>query len=252
MGQVNIGGGCWCAPSYFTGSDGFGRVVSSGGNNLIVWEVEGGTAVHLHKLVTSSAVEGGQDPGFFTSVSTNGTTANSAVIWAVGRPTNSDPADITLYAFNTTGKQLFSGVAGTWPNVNGNANIVPVVANGKVYVASYEQLSIYGLGVAPAAAAAANPTAAIRAGTVQIALPAGQHEISGTVQSIDGSALTVRTRSGALIRVDGAAAVANFKAAPPSIGHGILVRGTIDESGVVHAETLQHAKDNPAMWRPDR
>jgi hypothetical protein len=103
MGQANIGGGCWCAPSYFTGSDGFGRVVTSGGNNVIVWEVEGGTTVHLHKLATSSAVDGGQDPGFFTSVLTNGTTANSAVIWAVGRPTNSDPADIALYAFNTAG-----------------------------------------------------------------------------------------------------------------------------------------------------
>jgi hypothetical protein len=55
-----------------------------------------------------------------------------------------------------------------------------------------------------------------------------------------------------LIKVDGAAAVANFEAAPPSIGHGILVRGTIDESGVVHAEALQHAKDSPAMWRADR
>ena len=147
---------------------------------------------------------------------------------------------------------MFSGGAGTWPNVGGNSNTVPVVANGKVYVASYEQLSIFGLGAGPAAAVTANPSDAIRASAVQIALPAGQHEISGTVQSIYGSTLTVRARAGSLIKVDGASAVANFKAAPPSIGHGILVRGTIDGSGVVHAEALLHAKDNPAMWRPDR
>jgi len=41
--------------------------------------------------------------------------------------------------------QLFHGVAGIWPNVNGNSNLVPVVANGKVYVASYRQLRIFGL-----------------------------------------------------------------------------------------------------------
>jgi hypothetical protein len=252
MGQVNIGGGCWCAPSYYTGSDGVGRVVSSGGNNAIVWKLVGTPTVHLVKGSTSGTVVGGaQDPGFFTSVSTNGTTANSAVIWAVGRPVNSSPADVTLYAFSQAGKQLFSGVAGTWPNTNGNANIVPVVANGKVYVASYEQLSIYGLGAGTAAAPSVLAQAT-RAGAVQIALPAGEHEISGTVQDIDGTTLSVRTRSGTLIKVDGASAFANFQAAPPSVGHGILVRGSIDESGVVHAEALLHAKDNPAIWLPDR
>jgi hypothetical protein len=253
MGQVNIGGGCWCSPSYFTGSDGFGRVVSSGGNNVVLWKVAGGTEVHLQKGATSGVVAGGaQDPGFFTSVSTNGTTANSAVIWAVGRPVNSSPANVTLYAFNIAGKQLFSGVAGTWPNTGGNANIVPVVANGKVYVASYEQLSIYGLGAGAAAAAPSVRPQAAQASAAQIELPAGQHEISGTVQDIDATTLTVRTRSGTVIKVDGAAAFANFQAAPPSAGHGILVRGTIDESGVVHAVTLLHAKDNPAIWLPDR
>jgi len=40
---------------------------------------------------------------------------------------------------------LFQGAAGTWPYTGGNANIVPVVANGKVYVASYKELAIFGL-----------------------------------------------------------------------------------------------------------
>jgi hypothetical protein len=41
--------------------------------------------------------------------------------------------------------QLFSQPAGEWPNTGGNANVVPVVANGKVYVASNKQLTIFGL-----------------------------------------------------------------------------------------------------------
>jgi hypothetical protein len=59
-------------------------------------------------------------------------------------------------------------------------------------------------------------------------------------------------RNGNVIKVDGAAAFAKFQAAAPSVGHGILVRGTIDEDGVLHADTLMHAKDNSAMWQPDR
>lgn len=40
---------------------------------------------------------------------------------------------------------LFKGTAGAWPNLNGNANLVPVVANGLVFVASNQQLQIFGL-----------------------------------------------------------------------------------------------------------
>jgi len=41
-------------------------------------------------------------------------------------------------------KKLLVG-SGTWPNLSGNANLVPVVANGQVFVASYKQLQIFGL-----------------------------------------------------------------------------------------------------------
>jgi hypothetical protein len=42
-------------------------------------------------------------------------------------------------------KQLYMGTVGTWV-VNGtNSNLVPVVANGKVFVASYKELVILGL-----------------------------------------------------------------------------------------------------------
>ena len=49
-----------------------------------------------------------------------------------------DPANLS--------QPIFSVPAGTWRHaVNSNANIVPTVANGKVYVASNEQLQIFGL-----------------------------------------------------------------------------------------------------------
>ena len=241
----NIGGGCWCVSSYYTADDGFGRVVSSGGGQAIVWKVTGGATPPLTRVASSSAVQGGvQDPGFFTTVSSNG--SKSVVIWAVGRPADSTN-QLRLYAFAEHGNQLFSGVPGTWPNLGGNANVVPVVANGKVYVASYKQLAIYGLGAGPAVASvhSANEMRSFLS-------PAGEHEITGIVQSIDGSSLTLVDRAGDLIKVDGGSAFANFQAAPPAVGHAVLVRGTIDEAGVVHATTLLRAKDSTLTWQPDR
>jgi PQQ enzyme repeat len=244
LGTVKIGG-CWCVASYYTGNDGLGRVVSSGGAAVFVWKVIGGGTPPLVKIAHSSAINSGQDSGFFTTVSSNGITAATAVIWAVGRPDST--GNVRLYAFKENGHQLFSNVAGTWPNTGGNANLVPVVANGKVYVASFKSLAIFGLGGASAPLVPASRTNQIRS-----SLPAGEHEISGIVQDIDSSTLTLVVRTGDLLKVDAAAAIANFQAAVPSVGHGILVRGTIDEDGVLHADTLLHAKDSSAMWQPDR
>lgn len=42
-------------------------------------------------------------------------------------------------------KQLFLGTAGTWVANGSNANLIPVVANGRVFVASYKELVILGL-----------------------------------------------------------------------------------------------------------
>ena len=41
--------------------------------------------------------------------------------------------------------QLFKGLGGYWPNLGGNSNLVPVVANGDVFIASNQELQIFGL-----------------------------------------------------------------------------------------------------------
>jgi hypothetical protein len=141
-------GGCWCGQSYFVDpSDQAGRVVSSGANQVVVWKVETSPTVSLTNVAASTGLVSGQLPGFFTSVSSNG--MQSPVIWALTRPTGS-PYSIYLYAFDpeassSTLKRIFVAKAGTWPNLNGNSNLVPVVANGRVFVASYKKLMIFGV-----------------------------------------------------------------------------------------------------------
>jgi hypothetical protein len=147
-------GACWCGQSYFVGADGAARVVSSGGRSIGIWELQTSSSPKLTSVAVSPTIPSGQFPGFFTSISSNGKT--NPIIWALSRPPNkSTTYPIYLYAFNpesltgTTMTQLFQGEAGNWPNIQGDANLVPVVANGEVFIASNKQLRIFGLTTSP-------------------------------------------------------------------------------------------------------
>jgi hypothetical protein len=202
-------------------------------------------------------ISSGQDRGFFTSVSSNGAAAGSAIIWAVGRPTGS-PYAVKLYAFaatpssgSTTLTQLFSAEAGSWPNTVGNANIVPVVANGKVYVASayhdgsgntHGQLNIFGEGGRgkPIASAAAQ-------------LAAGPHMISGTLVTVNGSVLTLRTRAGKIATIDASGALRNERVTGLNLGTPYTAQGTtFDATGALFATAIGRAKSSEGLWPSDR
>ncbi len=148
LGSYSIEG-CWCGQSYYVDpTDGLGRVVSSGGDVAQVWRVQPSPTTSLELQTSSLPLGGGQDPGFFTSISSNGTA--NPIIWALARPANTKAAPLRLHAYNpdstkATMKQLYGTIAGAWPNLGGNANLVPVVANGQVFVASNKQLQIFGL-----------------------------------------------------------------------------------------------------------
>jgi hypothetical protein len=142
-------GACWCGESYFVDpADGAARVVSSGGNRVEVWKLVTSPSPKLTLFTRSPAISTGQNGGFFTSVSSNGN--SNPIIWALSRPVSQSPASMVLYAFNpdSAGKMmttLFRGIGGLWPNQGGDSNQVPMIANGKVYVASNKQLRIFGL-----------------------------------------------------------------------------------------------------------
>jgi hypothetical protein len=257
LGAYSIGQ-CWCAPAYFTGSDGVGRIVTSGGSTLMTWRLETSPSAPATLVQqTSTPIVTGQDPGFFTSVSSNGTAAGSAVIWAVARPTDSDPADVTLYAVDPgTGNVIYSAVAGTWPNTGGNANIVPTVADGHVYVASDGELAIFGLGN-PAPAAAQSAMLSARAATARasahiLVLASGEHAISGRIVRVDQSALTLRERNGVVVHADIATARRNSELAVPVVGRAVLVVGAYAPDGVLSVHYMQRIKRSPALWPANR
>jgi hypothetical protein len=264
---------CWCGPSFFVGSDGINRIVTSHSlgkadnqfNEGLVrtWQVQMSPSPNL-VLEGSAPIASGGDGGFFTTVSSNGTTPGSAIIWAVGRATGNspNPTAILLYAFsaaansNETLNQLYVGIAGSWPTTTANANIVPVVSDGKVYVASAYvdssgvtrgQLNIFG--PCPTTGCPGNPISS------PVAVLASPHAISGTVLSRSGTTLTLKTRTGKSASVDASQAVANHKVGTPlSEGTPVTAEGsTITGNGALVASVITRAKGTSGgLWPPDR
>ncbi len=248
--------GCWCGPSYFHGSDGIGRVVSSAGGTLQTWQVQTTPAPKLVAEGSGSVQQTDQDPGFFTSVSSHGSNLPGAIIWAVARPSGSS-APLMLYAFAAaasggTLKQLYTSPAGQWPNQGGNADTVPVVANGKVYVASNKALMIFGPNGAPVGAA---KVAAMMGGdATSAALPAGVTErVTGTLLAINGAMLKLQTRGNHAVTVDIAQAMESGQIANliPGLPYTALADAT-GSDGSLQAVSVMRAKPGVGAWPQDQ
>ncbi len=272
-------GGCWCGPAYFVGSDGTPYILTGGGNGLTSWKLTSPAAQLVQQTSAPWYVTDGLPDygGAIPVVSSNGTTAGTAIAWLVQRPSSSSDSNpgtpVTLQAFDASnlGNQLISLPAGTWTHaVNSNADLVPTVANGKVYVASNMQLQIFGL--FPAAARPhqqlvahglqpSNPdaiscppeeavAAAIPLSTSSSGNPS--HQFSGTVCRLDGDQLHLALRSGRSISLDIATAFANHRHIVLSPGRTVHVRVRIDAKGVAHGERISPTHTLSPLTPADR
>jgi hypothetical protein len=254
---VPLAGSCWCGESFFVGSDGVSRVVGSGGNQIQVWTLDTSSSPTLSLEHVSRGLAQGHPGGVFTTVSSNGQ-APGAIIWAVGRPVRGGTHALRLYAFDALNADpdgqltmLFSETAGNWLHANSAANAVPVVANGKVYVAAYKRLSIFGLnppGQTPKAAAVEEEEASAPEEEPE---EPPYNRLYGTLTGVAGTAMTVRSRTGT-VAVDASAALASQQAGVPVVGTAVLVYGFYDKTGVLHAVAMQRAQPSPEDWDTDR
>jgi hypothetical protein len=250
--KVTLGGyqnrRCWCGPSYYVGADGIGRVVESSGNEMDVWKIVTAPATKL-VFDASNFITYGQNSGFFTSISSNGTAAGSHTIWAVTRPVNSNPADVALQAFDPANGaySIYVATAGTWPFVGGNSNIVPVVANGHVLVATYANLSIFGLigsGAAPISFHAPPPPQSML-------FAKAPHVVYGVVMATGDETLTLQARGNREVTVDTRKARAASDYAASAVGEAALVLGDYRQ-GTLVAQAVMHAKQDQELWGRDR
>jgi hypothetical protein len=251
-------GGCWCGPAYFVGSDGNPYVLTGGGNGITSWQLSLPAVQLIKKSSTGSGVADGLPDygGSIPVVSSNGTTPGSAIAWFVQRPSSSSDTDpgtpVTLQAFDASNlsRQLVSVQAGTWTHAdNSNADIVPTVANGKVYVASNKQLQIFGLlptnaekqtqrAALPESLRPSAPDAISCPSAIAVGAAGPSHQFTGTVCHLEGNQLQIALRNGRSISVDTTPAFAKHRHVVLSPGRAIHVRTRVDAKGIAHAERI--------------
>ncbi len=254
-------GSCWCGPAYYVGSDGVTRIVTGGGNGVTSWKLQTSPTVQLVQESTtgSGPVNGLPDNGgTMPVVSSNGTTAGSAVVWFVQRPSLSSDQNpgtsMTLRAYDASNltHQLFSILGGTWTHaVNANANIVPTVAKGRVYVASNMQLRIYGLlgqqdlkkppvdPIVPSTPDTISCPATVSAANVLHG--SGAQELYGTVCQVSGTELKLALPSGRALSIDTSEVPSQHRPVLLTPGRPLHVRLIVDKSGVAHAQKIAPA-----------
>ncbi len=131
-------GGVWGMPAYFNGS----IYTGGSGDYLKAFSVGNG---HIYRL-TSQSPTGYGYPGPTPSVSANGTT--NSIVWAIDTSSYSSGGNSVLHAYDATNlsSELYnSNQAGARDAMGGATKFtVPTVVNGKVYVGSRNQLTVFG------------------------------------------------------------------------------------------------------------
>ena len=76
--------------------------------------------------------------------------------------------------------------------------------------------------------------------------------LSGTIVKIEGAQLTVKTRTGQEVSVYAGPALAAQRSTLLLVGRSVDILGTLaGPNGLVDADAIRRAKDNPSAWPPD-
>jgi hypothetical protein len=265
--QIIIEGSCWCGPANYTDSSNVTHVLTGGGNGVTSWKLKTSPSTQLVEESTtgSGPVNGlADDGGVIPVVSSNGTTANTAVVWFVQRPATSSDQDpgtpVTLWAFaaSNLATPLFSAHAGTWKHAdNSNADLVPTVANGNVYVTSNKQLQIFGLlsnqdGASRAAMhRPPTPSAADVVGCPPSnGVVAAQHDLYGTVCHVAGTKLSLALPDGRSVVVDISDVLPHLRPTVLTLGRPVHVVTSVDAGGALRASRVSPSHLVPPLTAP--
>lgn len=136
------GNGIWGGPAYYNGASGPTVFVQTDGDVLHAFSLNTSATPSL-SLVASGTTSAGYG-GSLPIISSNGATPNTGVVWLIRR---SNPIQLEAYDAANLGAPLYAATAGgPWSNTgNNNPFLSPMEANGRVYVAGYKTVKVFGL-----------------------------------------------------------------------------------------------------------
>ena len=145
-----------------------------------------------------------------------------------------------IILYNSCGHCSFSAAV-AMPQGSDTVNVQAIAWNGALMAQSAISVTVPAVGAATQAVARLAP-----------ALPANDHEISGTIKSVAGDDIVLATRTGKLVRVDASNAVRRHLSVVLLVGEPVTVLGSYGKSGTVDATSISRAKPSPKGWPSDR
>jgi fibronectin type 3 domain-containing protein len=143
---VASGGGFWSTPAFWQNT----MYAGGSGDNIIAWPFNHNTPGQFDATSSSSSASGFGFPGASPAVSANG--ATNGIVWAIdssayGVPCCANgPAILHAYDATNLANELWnSGQVAADQVGNAVKFTVPMVANGKVYIGTISEISVYGL-----------------------------------------------------------------------------------------------------------
>jgi hypothetical protein len=130
--------GIWGGPAYYRNSQQQFVYYCGSGSHLRAYTFSGSALTFATESPNASPGEG----GFTPNVSSNGQAAATGVVWGI---TRENPLHLHAYDAANVATQLMDLPCGPWNNPNGGPFIEPTVIQGKVYVGSDGQLTVFGL-----------------------------------------------------------------------------------------------------------
>lgn len=135
-------GGVWGAPGFYHGAAGSFVYYCGDGDHLKAFRLAAGRLTLAGHSPDPFPGGHGHEGGAIPSVSSDGSTPGTAVVWAVHR---ANPLTLRAYDATDVAVKLFEGDAGPWTNPGGGPFMAPTIANGHVYVGTGDRLAVFGL-----------------------------------------------------------------------------------------------------------
>ena len=162
------------------------------------------------------------------------------------------PVTLRAYAASNLSQQLFSILGGTWTHAtNSNANLVPTVAKGRVYVASNMQLRIYGLTghdngvvndpIVPSKPETVSCPGGHRCRLRRLGVQRPYISCTGPCCEASGAELKLTVRSSRAVSIDTSTVANQHHPVLLTPGRSLHVSVTIDKAGVAHAQRIAPA-----------
>jgi hypothetical protein len=145
-GVVGTTHGVWGGPGYYVSPSGQPVVFYCGGqDHLKAFAVMTSPTTSL-MMIDSTNVTFRGEGGTIPSVTSNGRTPGSPIVWALERPyPPAETVKLRAFAADNLRQPLANFPAGPWFNANGGFFPVPTAINGRVYVGSANAVTGFGL-----------------------------------------------------------------------------------------------------------